>query len=88
MQAIHDPRKAVIRELACRYDYWADQEQELVGQGRYDEAAEAHDRAMILVRAYKAELDDVDPAIVHPFVPCPCDDCVTYMWRDGGRLDH
>jgi hypothetical protein len=59
---IHDPRQAVIRKLAERYDHFADMEQVLVAEGRYVEAEGAHETARILIRAYQAETDDPVPS--------------------------
>ena len=59
---IHDPRQAVIRKLAERYDLFADMEQVLVAEGRYVEASGAHDIAVALLKAYQVETDDPKPA--------------------------
>lgn len=57
-----------------------------------DEAAKARALAMplssrvidnyarITDRAARAEVDDPEP---REFVPCACDECVQYMWRDA-----
>ncbi len=60
-ETVHDPRQAVLRQLAAAYDRLAEEEQILVSEGRYVEAEGAHQVAVRLLRAYTAELDDVKP---------------------------
>ena len=54
--------RAALRHLAQRHDAFSEAEQmeRLAGE---DNAAEmAHDIALLLLRAYRAEIDDVEPA--------------------------
>jgi hypothetical protein len=51
-------RAAVLRTLATRHDYFAEQEQLLVAEGRYAESQGAHKYALWVLRAYRAEMDD------------------------------
>lgn len=69
-------RKEVIRTYARAYDDWATEEQQLIAEGKYPEAEGAHQHALWVVRAYKAEIDD----------PAPPDVDVIDE-RDGGRND-
>ena len=62
----------IIREVAARreavfsYAQWHDdfstEEQTLTAEGRTFEAEGAHQFALILLRAYRAEMDDPEPA--------------------------
>ena len=56
-----EARKATIRQLAAAYDNHAEREQELVGRGCYALAQEAHEYAVLVLRAYHAEVDDPEP---------------------------
>jgi hypothetical protein len=56
-----DPRAAVIRRLAAAYDKFAEEEQELAGLGWYERSTIAHGYCLIVLRAYRAELDDPTP---------------------------
>ena len=57
-----DARKAVLRQLAEAHDRFSEREQVLVFEGLYAEAEGAHQMAWWLLRAYRAELDDPEPA--------------------------
>lgn len=57
----HDPKEAVLEQLAARYEYFAELEQTLVAEGKYTEAQGAHAYGQFCVRAYKAEMDDPYP---------------------------
>lgn len=76
----HDPRQVVLRRLAVAYDHFAEEEQHLVGKGRY-KAAEAMHRDYVLptLRAYQAEMDDPSPK-----PPCGCLECCR-AYSAGGR---
>jgi len=54
----HDPRKSVLRQLAKAHDNFAEQEQVLLAEGRFVESQGAHELAIIILRAYTAEMDD------------------------------
>jgi hypothetical protein len=54
-------RQAVLRRLAARADYWAEEEQILVMKGHYAEAEGAHFFGLWCLRSYQAEADDPDP---------------------------
>jgi hypothetical protein len=54
-------RRSVLEQLALAHDHWAEEEQRLVGEGRYIESQGAHEIAVSLLRAYRAELDDPKP---------------------------
>jgi len=56
-----EARKAAVRQLAAAYDRHAEHEQELVGRGCYALAQEAHEIAVRVLRAYRAEQDDPKP---------------------------
>ena len=56
-----DARKAVLRQLAEAHDRFSEQEQVLVFQGMYAEAEGAHQLALWVLRAYRAEMDDPTP---------------------------
>jgi len=57
----YSPRKAVLEQLALAHDHWSEEEQFLVGQGRVVEAEGAHQHALYVLRAYRAEQDDPKP---------------------------
>jgi len=77
LHATDEARAAVIRQLAGAYDEFAEQEKMLVDDGYYAEAEVAHEYAMWVARAFRAESDD-PPENLHPHVlaipGCPrCD---------------
>lgn len=53
-----DAQLAVLRQLAAAYDRFCELEQVYVAEGRYADAEGAHQFAMWILRAYKAEDDD------------------------------
>ena len=57
----YDPGVAACNQLALAHDRFAETEQVLVAEGKYIEAQGAHEYAALIVRAYKAELDDPKP---------------------------
>ena len=57
-----DPRGAVIRQYAAAYDRHAEREQILAGQGNYKGATFAHVYALHILRAFRLETDDPEPA--------------------------
>lgn len=64
-----DPRAAVLTRLAARYDMFSENEQLLVGVGKYVEAEGAHQFALRILRAYEAESRDPAPAYPIPEHP-------------------
>ena len=58
METTIDAREAVLKQLATAYDRFCETEQVLVAEGKYAEAEGAHQFAIWLLRAYKAEQDD------------------------------
>lgn len=64
-------RNLVIRQYAAAYDRLAEDEQIAVARGEYDRAQEAHELAMVVLRAYRAEMDDPEPRDT-----CACASCV------------
>ena len=68
-RTVIDPRKAVVRQLAARFDHFAEEDATLIASGRYSDALDAHEFAFQLIRAYRAELDDPEPEAV------PCSLC-------------
>jgi hypothetical protein len=66
-QPVHFLRDAIsrsqaVREYRIRYDTFYDAEELQTLLGNADEAADAHDIALLFVRAYRAEQDDDEPA--------------------------
>ena len=57
----HDPRKAVLEQLALAFDRYAELEQNLVLVGNYAEAEGAHLMGLTILRAYDAEQHDPEP---------------------------
>jgi hypothetical protein len=65
-QPVHILRDAITRANAIRfyataYDHFAQEEQVCVAEGRMVEAEGAHQFCRMLIRAYKAEIDDPEP---------------------------
>lgn len=60
----HDPRRAVLRQLATAHDRFAEAEQLRVAEGKYEEATIAHGYALIVLRAHMAEMDDPPPRFI------------------------
>jgi len=65
-QPVHILRDAITRSNAIRfyataYDHFAQEEQVCIAEGRMVEAEGAHHFALMLLRAYKAEIDDPEP---------------------------
>jgi hypothetical protein len=54
-------RHAVLLQYAAAHDWWSEQEQVLVKRDRADEARTAHECAVLILRAYQAELSDPRP---------------------------
>lgn len=71
-----DARSASIRRYAAAYDHFAEEEQLLVAEGRYDAAQEAHAIALNILRSYRAELDDPEPQ-----ESCHCAFCILAPFR-------
>ena len=55
-------RRTAIFTYARAHDHFATEEQTFAGEGKPIEAAGAHEYALICLRAYRAELDDPEPA--------------------------
>lgn len=55
---VDDAPAVATRRYAAAYDHHSDEEQRLVGLGRYAEAEGAHQYAMWCLRAYNAEVGD------------------------------
>ena len=55
-------RRAAIFAYAQWHDDYSTEEQTLTAEGRTFEAEGAHQFALILLRAYRAEMDDPEPA--------------------------
>lgn len=53
-----EARRNVLRVLAARQDHFSTEEQILMGRGEIVAAEGAHRYALIVLRAYRAELDD------------------------------
>ena len=68
--AVDAARQLVLRRLADAHDRFAEEEQVLVAEGRYAESQGAHQYAVWVLRAYRAELDDRKPADA-----CLCQTC-------------
>jgi len=62
-EAIRDvkARTAALYQYAEAHDVFSELEQLLLGDGRACQASEAHEYALIVLRAYRAELDDPQP---------------------------
>ncbi len=60
-QATDTARRNVLYHYAGAHDAWSEQEQLLVGEGRYTEAEGAHVHALRVVRAWLAEKDNPKP---------------------------
>ncbi len=65
-QPVHVLRDAIVRSNALRFyatawDHWTTEEQVKRAEGNPIEAEGAHEFAMRIVRAYRAELDDPEP---------------------------
>ena len=56
-----DPRKAVVNAYAQWHEWHAEQEQLLVGAGRYDDAQPHHEAAVALLFAMDAEERKPEP---------------------------
>lgn len=54
--------KAALRQYAHAHDHWSEEEQLLTAQGEPILAEGAHQHALMCLRAYRAELDDPQPA--------------------------
>jgi hypothetical protein len=76
MQSVDQAREAVLSQLAMAYESHATREQVLVAEGRYDQAAEYHEFALLLLRAYKDEADDPTPTD-----GAHCAECLFYERR-------
>ncbi len=57
MDLATDARKAVIRQYARAFDSFGELEMQLMAEGRYTEAAGAHEYALRILRAYRGECD-------------------------------
>lgn len=68
------PQLNAIANYAMRHDALSDEEQILVAEGRYDEAEDAHNAALIAVRAWQNEIED-KPPLDPPFVMCSKPHC-------------
>lgn len=55
-------RRRAILNYAHMHDSLSELEQMYVGVGEHEKASEAHDYAVIALRAYRAEIDDLEPA--------------------------
>lgn len=53
---------AVLQQLALAHDHWEEEERFLVAQGREIEAQGAHELALACLKAYRAELENPEPA--------------------------
>lgn len=73
MSDVPNGRSAAVRRYAAAYDRHAEEEQALVAIGEYDRAQDAHDHALLVLRAYRAELDDPEPRAT-----CACGQCALY----------
>jgi hypothetical protein len=58
---VSEARRNVLRVLASRQDDFATEEQLLRGKGEDTAAEGCHRYALIVLRAYRAELDDPAP---------------------------
>ena len=61
-EVAHDPRKAVLRQLAAAFDRYAELEQQLALVGDYAQSEGAHQMGVRILRAYTAEMDDPEPS--------------------------
>jgi hypothetical protein len=65
-QPVHILRDAIVRSNALRFyatawDHWSTEEQLKRAEGQVVEAEGAHQFALMLIRAYRNELDDPEP---------------------------
>jgi len=54
-------RREALNALAQAHDHFSEEEQVALAEGRVVEAEGAHQYALMLLRAYRAELDDPEP---------------------------
>lgn len=54
-------RSQAIRTYALAHDHWSEEEQTLTAEGQTVKAEGAHQFALMVLRAYRAEIDDPEP---------------------------